>query len=375
MKLIACFTCGFLLVLNINFAQEFADAVTNPFSLTGDGNRSSPCFIDLDNDGDLDMLTGLQGGDFGLFDNIGSNESPSFGDIDLEPFLLGPVGSNATPFLIDLDNDGDYDVFSGSTSGFIFFENFGDENMASFITEVQSPYNIISPTGICRPYFVDIDNDGDPDLFSGSTDGNIYYYEYSGTLGNPEFEPSVINAFGFSDVGIRSAPSFVDIDEDGDFDAFVGEKNGDIYYFENIGNAEVAEFDLIGMNLFGISYMQDDAKPFFVDIDDDSDLDLIVGGAVGDYYYFENLNTGLSVIEQLQLKILIYPNPASDRIFIENKNKMQMDDILIYNQLGQQVFNQRFHDEQLDISSLEAGIYIIEVIANNTKYREKLVIQ
>ncbi|MEM6700303.1 MAG: VCBS repeat-containing protein, partial [Bacteroidota bacterium] len=39
--------------------------------------------------------------------------------------------------------------------------------------------------------------------------------------------------FGLSDVGYNSSPSFVDIDGDGDLDAFVGNYNGIISYYEN----------------------------------------------------------------------------------------------------------------------------------------------
>ena len=51
----------------------------------------------------------------------------------------------------------------------------------------------------------------------------------------PQFELSTASApFGLSDVGPISAPTFVDIDGDGDLDAFVGENNGNLTFFENV---------------------------------------------------------------------------------------------------------------------------------------------
>ena len=42
------------------------------------------------------------------------------------------------------------------------------------------------------------------------------------------------NPFGLADVGTYAAPSFVDIDGDLDFDAFIGNEDGDIYYFQKV---------------------------------------------------------------------------------------------------------------------------------------------
>ena len=41
------------------------------------------------------------------------------------------------------------------------------------------------------------------------------------------------------------APTFVDIDADGDLDCFLGENSGIINYLENIGTATVAVFDIV----------------------------------------------------------------------------------------------------------------------------------
>ena len=373
MKSVAYFTLSFFLILNINFAQDFEDVVSNPFSLTGDGVRSSPTFADLDDDGDLDLITGLQSGDYGFYDNIGFNDLPSFGSFTLEPFSLGPIGGDATPFLIDMDDDGDFDVVSGGDGGIRYFENLGNATVASFPFETSNPWDIIAPSGISKPYFVDIDNDGDPDLFSGSSDGNIYFYENIGSLGDPDFNASVTNAFGFVDVGTRSAPSFVDIDLDGDFDAFVGEHNGGIYYFENIGNVELAEFDSIGVNLFGISYIQGDSKPSFADLDDDGDQDLMVGGVAGDYYYFENISTGLEVKEKEFGAFNIYPNPASTLVYL--KSEQIIDKVRIYNQVGQLIIQESGNVNSIDVSKLTRGIYIIELEIGLSKFREKLLLQ
>ena len=49
----------------------------------------------------------------------------------------------------------------------------------------------------------------------------------------PKFAAAITNPFGLTDVGSYSSPVFVDIDGDGDLDAFIGERFGGIRYFEN----------------------------------------------------------------------------------------------------------------------------------------------
>lgn len=375
MKSIPCITFSFFLILNINLAQEFEEPVINPFSLTDDGSRSSPTIADLDNDGDLDILIGLQSGDYGLFDNIGTSELPSFGVISYEPFSLGPIGGDATPFLIDMDDDGDYDVISGGDGGIRYFENTGTASVPFFPFETSNPWDIIGPSGISKPYLVDIDNDGDPDIFSGATDGNIYYYENSGSLGNPIFEEAETNPFGFMNLGLRTAPAFSDMDNDGDFDALIGSKNGTLFYFENIGSSELAEFDSLGTFLYGISSAGQDAKPSFSDLDADGDQDLIIGNTFGEFYYYENLSTGLGVKENELGIFTIYPNPANTQITIDLSYGQKLEELTIFNQIGQLIFYDRSGVNSIDISNLDAGIYLIEVITNKSKFNKKLIIK
>jgi hypothetical protein len=51
---------------------------------------------------------------------------------------------------------------------------------------------------------------------------------------NQVFSMVPTNPLGFSDVGTLAAPSFADIDNDGDLDAFVGEGFGNTFY-KNLG--------------------------------------------------------------------------------------------------------------------------------------------
>src|SRR5690606_23800485 len=83
-----------------------------------------------------------------------------------------------------------------------------------------------------------IDNDGDFDAFIGAFDGTIRFYLNTGNNNSPAFieQTGGSNPFHGVDVGYYSSPAFVDIDNDGDFDAFIGEHFGTIKYYRNTGN-------------------------------------------------------------------------------------------------------------------------------------------
>lgn len=309
MKSIFCFFLCMIIAIPFVEAQVFDAPQINPFSLTIVGVRSSPALVDIDNDGDLDLFTGYESGNFGYYENTGSANLPLFGAVMIDPFSLVALSGNTAPFLVDLDNDGDFDMMAGSDSGLRYFENIGNAANPNYGPAVVNPFSIISPAGNSKPYLVDIDNDNDLDLFVGASDGNSYYYENTGAANNPQFATAITNPFGLSNVGTRSAPSFVDIDKDNDLDAFVGNRNpGDFYYFENTGTQNAPNFIFDSVNPFNLENADQDAKPYFGDLDSDGDLDLLSGNANGEYYYFEN-TTPLSIDDLHKQEIYVIPNP------------------------------------------------------------------
>ncbi len=85
-------------------------------------------------------------------------------------------------------------------------------------------------------------------------------------------------------------------------------------------------------------------------------------------------NAGVSDIN-FKHSITIYPNPAKKEIFISAKNGIIINEVNIYNQIGQKVLHENQIISLIDVSMLEQGLYIIELVSNEIKIKEKLIIR
>ncbi len=271
------------------------DTSSTPFGIEDVGRYSTPTFVDIDDDGDFDAFIGVGGfetesGRTNFFRNTGTNTNPIFSlDANTSPFGIGDVGRYSSPSFADIDDDGDFDAFIGEGDGnTIFYRNTGTKTNAVFNCVVFGIENIGS---FSNPDFVDIDDDGDFDAFIGESNGSTRFFRNTGSKTNPVFSLDVnTTPFSITNIGYNSSPSFVDIDDDGDFDAFVGEYYGSTRFFRNTGSKTNPVFSLdtntapFGIGDIGSYY----SSPTFVDIDDDGDFDAFIGGAGGSTNFFRN---------------------------------------------------------------------------------------
>ena len=250
------------------------------------GSESYPSFGDLDGDGDLDLL---------LSNKISANDN-STGEIYYfenvsEPGILRWRARglmeisghyNFAPELADLDADGDLDMLVGTYNrGMLLMRNHGTAQAAHFV-EDESGTVMLTRGSNSTPALVDIDADGDLDLFAGESSGDLNFFRNAGTVNEPRFE-LVSDKFGGIDVGRRSVPRFSDLDGDGDFDMVLGREAGGALLYLNTGTPGEPDFEESG--LLPVP-MPINATPVFVDVDGDGDLDLFSGSVEGGLLLF-----------------------------------------------------------------------------------------
>lgn len=272
-----------------------ATGASNPLNGFDVSSYSTPAFVDIDNDGDLDVFSGRYNGRFNYYENTGTSTAASYtqrtgGSNPMNGF---DVGFNTALQFADMDNDGDFDAIVGDYYGdFHFYENTGSAGAPTFVerTGGSNPLNGYDVGSYSTITLADIDNDGDIDLLAGENNGNLNYFENTGTAGSPTFTQRFggSNPMNGVDVGTDSDPGWVDLDNDGDFDLMIGESNGNLNYYENTGSAASPTFtSRTGasnpMNGVDVGF---NSSPAFGDIDGDGDSDLMVGEFVGNFNYY-----------------------------------------------------------------------------------------
>ena len=193
--------------------------------------------------GNMNLYVGISNGEIWFYKRSGSsftrqtttnNPLYSVYNIYIKPANDGNMA--AKPFF-----DGNMNLYVGNYDGAIwYYKNTGSTANPSLTrqTGAANPLNDVDVGNNASPFFVDDDNDGDMDLYAGNYAGEIWYYKNIGSKTNPSFtrQTGAANPLNGVDVGSYASPSFVDDDIDGDMDMYVGNREGAIRYYKNIGS-------------------------------------------------------------------------------------------------------------------------------------------
>lgn len=147
------------------------------------------------------------------------------------------LGISVAP--VDWDDDGDLDLILGTNEGKVLLRlNAGDAKnpafaRASLAIKVDEE-DMKVPEGQAMPVVADWDNDGLWDLVSGSKTGGVYWFRNMGSKGDPVFAEPVrlVDKTNRSQdthdpqrSGLRAQVAVTDFDNDGDQDLVVGDYN------------------------------------------------------------------------------------------------------------------------------------------------------
>lgn len=265
-SLLTLFLISFVLGFSALVAQTFSRITDSP-AVNGGGNSTGSSWIDFNNDGFIDL--------FVANGNISAENNAVFLNDQLGAFsalVNVPMVTDNTPSIGatwgDYDNDGDVDLFVANRENInnLLYENNGD---GSFLTVTNiAPVSDGGNSNISS--WLDVDNDGDLDLFVLNfnqanflylNDGAANFSRVSGDILVTDVTPSISAAWG-------------DYDNDGDLDLFVangGNQNNILYI--NQGKATFTKTAFSdGLSSLGASWG---------DFDNDGDLDLFVANFLG----------------------------------------------------------------------------------------------
>ncbi|NNF58697.1 MAG: hypothetical protein HKN04_10700 [Rhodothermaceae bacterium] len=318
------------------------------------GERSVPTLADIDGDGDPDLVVGndplgLLGSTLTLFENQGTNNAPSFRLTDPNWLNLEYDFGAYAPVFADLDNDDDLDLLVGGFNGrMALLRNTGSATAPQYELEDER-YQNIDVGQYIRPTFGDLDGDGDLDLLTGEANGRLKVYRNTGTAQNAAFlteangapvaaDTTYRAAIGLpEDLGSDSAPALADLDGDGDLDLLSGTTEGSLRFFRNTGSATAPQF----VEESGVPVFRPTTTPALGDLNDDGDLDLLLGTKAGGVLYFDNaavVGIESGIPSRPSPGIRAVPNPSTGNMtFRLTTAPLERRMLVVYDTLGQVV--------------------------------------
>jgi hypothetical protein len=215
--------------------------------------------IDLNLDGHMDVLSADFDGDkVSWFENDGAEGFTSH-------IIANSLENASDVFAADMDNDGDLDVLSTSrgsgVSGSVNLHR--NDGSMGFTSETIDDFNM---SGANSVFAADFDGDGDNDVVAATRDGSgvIKWYENDG-LGN--FVTHII-VQGYNGVQKLFA---TDMDSDGHIDIVGVNMNTDeVFWYQNDGNGNFTQY-------VTSTAWESPGAAFPVDVDSDGDMDIIGG--------------------------------------------------------------------------------------------------
>ena len=372
------------------FQNEMIDVGTNAYPVVTDVNGDDLPDLIIGNYGYYDSsyyyqatLQSLFSTRIAYYKNTGQLNDPSFhlitddfGNLSLLKLLA------AYPAFSDLDDDGDVDMITGNEDGSLnYFQNTAGAGKDPVFAPPQFHYKNIDAGNFSAPQLFDLDGDGLTDLVIGNQKGKIVYYHNGGTITSPEFF-HVTDSLGNVNVTNPalsydgfSTPCFFK-DPTGNTGLITGCEEGKVHFYTNIDGNLSGTFtlsdsllsDLCGTALpTGFGYRT--AATIFPLQDPDSP-DLIVGNFSGGLNYFGSKSKPIvytGICDRpfpKETRFRLYPNPANQELIIspEQQDIPRPFDVTLVNILGQsiiQAVSESGHSISISVEELPQSIYFI----------------
>lgn len=286
--------------------------------LGSNGSRQHPgstvLLIDTDGDNDKDLILGDIQTDHLLFGlNVGNAQSATIDtdQITLDfPNATDPASMQylVSGFEIDADHNGTRDLVlsvnnridSSCNTGHLWLYNNSQTSGADYTLQTKTFLvgDMLDLGSGAVPVQMDVNGDGRQDLLiamdyertpTAGERSRLYYFRHSGSINAPQFTLEDDDFADWSIFGFQGAyPALGDMDDDGDLDMIIGVADGRLHYFRNDPQGGLANFTPVEFNYQSINTIGSNAAPELADLNGDGMLDLVVGERTGILSYFEN---------------------------------------------------------------------------------------
>jgi hypothetical protein len=245
--------------------------------------------------------------------------------------------------------------------------------------------NIISVYANAAPFIYDINKDGTNDLLIGCQKGRIVYYENTSTSIGAYSVVKKTDSLG----GMRSTKTMYGnstiyvgkIDNTSDEYIVLGSYGGPLYRYTGFQSGNTtANYSLLDSNysLLNAGY---NTAPSFADIENDGNIDLVLGNLLGGlklYNQFYKVSVGVANYEIEPTDLTLYPNPAHQNVTL-SINAVHADmQVSLYNTLGQLIVSSTFeagaNEMNISVAHLPKGVYYFKIGSESQSfYKEMLV--
>jgi len=271
-----------------------------PLALSG---NASPDVVDWNGNGKKDLMVGeSSAGNVQFFANTGTDASPLFAGGVLVTAdgvaITTSTGfrSGSTPQAVDWNNDGFLDLITGEANGSVRVYPGSVAGLTDYTAVQAGGWDFTALGGSSKPEVADWNNDGAKDLLVGNGYGTIDLLLNTGTDASPSFTTSQTVLAGLADLSVGfngvASPVVVDWNRDGKKDLIVGNRNGDLRFYANIGTDGAPDFSATSEQLMaaGVAVgVGTYSRPVVSDWDNDGTPDIICGNGNGRVYYYHGV--------------------------------------------------------------------------------------
>ena len=243
--------------------------------------------------------------------------------------------------------------------------------------------NVINVFANAAPFIYDVNKDGTNDLLIGCQKGRVFYYEnVSTSVGAYSLLKKTDSLGGMKSTKTMYGNSTVyvgRIDNTSDEFIVLGSYGGPLYRYTGFqsGNTNT-NYTLLDSNysLINAGY---NTAPSFADIENDGNYDLVLGNYLGGlklYNQFFKVSVGIPLIASNDIQIV--PNPANTYVTLSLQAVHENMKIALYNTLGQQLLQTTLaadmNELSLSIDSFPTGVYYLKVSSDNQAFYKQLLI-